>query len=238
MSENTPETTAPAPAPVNTIDFGHGFAWDHVLEQHTITKRGKGADGKAVTNKVDHPVVAPVVKDLAAILGYTAGVFNTVEARGAGNAVKLFAALFGDRIRNASDESFDFAKQTDDTEKYVELTLQVERPRSAGLKIDEINSRLAALTPEYMALVNASNSTDGWQTVLSPETGAPAFDSVEAFGLRLSTVISEMTKLITVRQEKEKKSLEVKAKREEKARKQAEAVKAAAATAPAPEPAH
>lgn len=235
MSENqTPavETAAPAPAPAPQLVKLGAHEFPFVLKMVEVTKRTKGKDGKTTSVKEQHPVITPVVNDLAAVLSYTSIVFNTVDERSPGAAVKLFNELFGDRIRTASDEAWNQETGNDDVDKLVAGHLQVERPRSAGMKLDEINARLAALAPEYMSLIDASRD-NSWASLVSPETGAQLFDSTEAFALRLSAVVNEMTKLVAVRQEKEKKSLEIKAKREAKAAKLQAAVKEAAANAPA-----
>lgn len=231
MSEQTAPTIAERNAAAraaakvdanSTLTFPNGGSF--VYYAATVPGRKQVKEGgKKKMVETENTVVLPVVESLDDIKAFSNLVFENAGAR----AVELFDAIFGDHLTDASNESFDLENHTEDTAKLINLTISPDRPRSAGLKMEDINNRIATLTPEYMALIDASRTAGAWAE-LKGDDGAALFTSEEAYNMRLVNLASELKKLSSQAEEKRKKLAEIKAKREEKAAKAAAAAKQAA----------
>ena len=168
--------------------------------------------GKKKMVETEHTVIRPVIETKEDAKAFFSLMLDSAEGR----AVELFEKIVGQHLEDASDESFNVENGTEDVEKLVHLTVSPERPRSAGLKMEDINQRISVLTPEFMSLIEAANKAGAWAE-LKDESGAALFASEEQFNLRLVNLSSELKKLSSQAEEKRKKLAEIKAKREEKA---------------------
>lgn len=226
------------------LNFGT-FQWPYHATTVEVTRRAKDpTTGKAKAEKVQHPIVAPVITGAADAANYLSALVMAAEAKATGSGVKLFNVLLADRIQEASDNAFDSERDEHDENKIIAFTLATERARSHGLKLEDINKAISELVPELIQLGNHS-AGDQWQALINPVTQQPLFESKDAYSLRLIAVQQEVQKLLAVKEQKEKKQAEIKSKRDAKV---AKGKAAAAAIAPGiatgaepnpiPEPAH
>ena len=194
----------------STVKFpaGEFLYYPAIVTSRKQVKEG----GKKKMVETEHTVVRPVIETAEDAKRFVALVLDSAESR----AVELFEKVFGDHLEDASNESFNVQNGTEDLEKMIHLTISPERPRSAGLKMEDINQRISVLTPEFMSLIDAANKPGAWAG-LKDDTGAQLFTNEEQFNLRLVNLSSELKKLSAQAEEKRKKLAEIKAKREEKA---------------------
>lgn len=214
--------------PAVTVNIGsYPAAFGTVVLPHT-KREVDATTGKKKSVPAPKTIVAPLIDSIDTGKDVFIAMVDHAESLEAGNGLKLVGALLTKRFEDASDASFDMATGHEDWDKYINMLVSPERPRSSGLSLDDINRDLADYAIEVAMLAAASGSADGWKELKNLD-GSPLFNSQGQFVLRLSEVSQKIDTLQRQREEKQAKSDANKKAREAKAAAAAVAAKAAAA---------
>ena len=184
----------------------------------TVTKRARVEDpdkvGKKKTVEKKKNFFAPDTTSVSALTGLFVAMLTAADSVEAGNGTKLGHALLLPHLEDAFDHAYN--SETDDfsVDKYVNLLISPERPRSAGQSLANILEELGELAIELTVLGPKASTPDGWREVVV--NGKQVFASQQAFVLRLNELYVKTTALHNLKEAKAQDNERKQAKRKEK----------------------
>ena len=184
----------------------------------TVTKRSRVDDpeklGKKKTVEKPKNFFAPATDSVAALTALFASILQAAVAVEPENGVKLGRNLLLPHLEEAFDHAYN--SDTDDfsVDKYTNMVISPERPRSAGQSLQNILEELGELAIELTVLGPKASSPTGWKEIIVD--GKQVFATQQAFVLRLNELYVKTTALHNLKEAKAIDNEKKQAKRKEK----------------------